>query len=639
MGIAFRAIPCQPIATGRPSHSGVLPLIHRIVRAARLGVAAALALSALAVAVPATAEPLPSEATAAVSAVPDRVVRAWREAPATPHARTAALRRLRLEYGLGDLRAPAQVVLTAADPDDPETGTRLARELAPRMPALGWVHVCDLWRAGAYGESVAALGRVLGAAFRDLESQLWLVGNGLVLLWFVVLVSTGAFILLLAAKACPRAAHDLADPLSTATPAFARGVLLACVLLGPLVLGEGLAGVVLAAFLVAFVYASPLERSALVLSAIGWTIALHPLAHGASVAAMGLELDPIARSALAVSRGTPTHADLERLEARFDDDLAAAHALAYHARRSGDEALAAARLDALAVRHPTDPVVLANRGNLEMRAGRTQEAIAYYERAARQTSSPTLLFDLSQAYAAVLRMEEAELALVRAQHLADAEVAALSSLSDPKLVADLGFPAQIVRARLESIPFDRAPTIRLVQALAPGRLGRDVRSAGAAFGVAILVGMLVASRFDRSTVCHRCGHRICIRCDDKVWSEDLCEDCHHLFKHPDATDPKLRTARLQALARRELWRGRLVALGSLLVPGVAGLAARRADVALLSLVLFATGAAWLRWPSGALVDASWLGDLAPVLLATVGVLALAGYGAIVAASFLVRRTR
>lgn len=578
-------------------------------------------------------------AQAAVSAAPDRVVRAWRESPATPHARTAALRRLRLEYGLGDLRAPAQVVLAAADQDDPETGTRLAHELAPQMPALGWAHARDLWRAGAFGEAVRAFASVLVAASGDLESQLWLVGNGLVLVWLVVLVSAGSFIVLLAAKAFPRAAHDLADPLSTAMPSFARVVLLGAVLMVPLAAGEGFAGFVVAAFLVAFVYANPLERSALVLAAIGWSIALHPLAHWASVGAMGIELDPIARSALAVSRGTEARADLERLEAHFDDDPAAAHAIVYRSRRIGDDALATARLEAFAARDPADPVVLVNLGNVEMRAGRTEEAIALYERAASRTSSPALLFDLSQAYAAVLRMDEAEHALVRAQQLADSEVAALSSLSEPRLVADLGFPSAMLRERLRAIPFEGTPTIRLVQTLAPGRLGRNVRTAGAAFGVAVLLGMLLASRFDRSTVCHRCGHRICTRCDDTVWSEDLCEDCHHLFKSPDATDPKLRMARLQVLARRERWRGRLIALASILVPGVAGLTVLRPDVALLSLALFACGAAWLCWPAGALVDTTWLGALAPVLLGLLGWLALAGYAAIVAGCLLLRRTR
>ncbi|MEZ4333488.1 MAG: hypothetical protein R3F35_17155 [Myxococcota bacterium] len=653
-------------------------MVHRIVRAARVAVvvAAALAASAVAAALPPTdiapsadivpvgpGEPLEADAASATavasaavvdaealfdpeamaetasSTSPDRVASAWRAAPPTPHARTAALRRLRLEYGLGDLPAPAQVVLAAADPDDPETGTMLARELAPQMPALGWVHVRDLWRAGAFGEAVRAFGGVVTAATRDLESQLWLAGNAVILAWLVVLATAGGFILLLAAKAFPRAAHDLADPLSTATPGFARAVLLVAALMLPLALGEGVAGFVLAAFVVAFVYADPLERSALVLSAIAWTVALHPLAHWASVAATGLELDPIARSALAVSRGTPTRADLERLEAHFDDDLAAAHAIAYHARRAGDEAVATARLEALAALHPADPVALANLGNVEMRAGRTEEAIALYERAASQTASPALLFDLSQAYSNVLRMDEAELALVRAQHLADAEVAALSSLSDPRLVADLGFPVSTLRARLETLSVDRTPTLRLVQILAPGRMGRNVRTAGAAFGIAVLFGMLAPSRFDRSSVCHRCGHRICTRCDETVWSDDLCEDCHHLFKNPDATDAKLRTARLQVLARREAWRSRLVAAGAVLVPGVAGLAVRRPDVALLSLALLAWGIAWLRWPAGVLVDTTWLGGLAPVVLGVFGVLALAGYAAIVAASLFVRRTR
>jgi hypothetical protein len=72
---------------------------------------------------------------------------------------------------------------------------------------------------------------------------------------------------------------------------------------------------------------------------------------------------------------------------------------------------------------------------------------------------------------------------------------------------------------------------------------------------------------------------------------------------------------------------------------MAGLAARRPDVALLSLALLAWGMAWLRWPAGVLVDSTWLGGLAPVVVGVLGALALAGYAAIVAGSFFVRRTR
>ena len=49
--------------------------------------------------------------------------------------------------------------------------------------------------------------------------------------------------------------------------------------------------------------------------------------------------------------------------------------------------------------------------------------------------SPTLLFNLSQAYAVVFRIDEYEKTLSRAQNLSDEEVAALSSLDEAVVVA------------------------------------------------------------------------------------------------------------------------------------------------------------------------------------------------------------
>lgn len=570
----------------------------------------------------------------------DRVIQAWQSAPPTPQARTAALRRLRLEYGLGDLRAPAQVVRSAMPPEDAAIGTTLARELAPGMPALQWAHVVDLWRGREAGAAVKAFGEMVWEMGHQLESQLWLIGNGMLLMWIVALASAAAFVALVGLKAVPHAAHDLGDLLAGGMPAFARHALFASVLLLPLWLGEGLAGVALVLFAVAFLYGAPRERSVLVMAAIALVVALHPLAQWASVAATVVDRDPVARSALAVTRGTAARADVERLEAAFGEDVIAAHAVAYRARRFGMDEVAKERLEALAERFPVDPVVLANRANIEMRAGRTKAAIGHYEHAAVQLESPELLFDLSQAYASVLRMDESESTLAHAQRIGDDEVAALSSLSDPQLVADLAFPIDVLAQRLRTLGLaGGSPPVYLTRTLAPGRLGEDVWTAAIGFALAAVFGVMLSARFDRSSLCARCGHRNCTRCDGAVWTNDLCEDCHHLFKNPEATDPKLRMARMQVLARRESVVNALVDLGSVAVPGVAGLSMRRPDLALLGIALFVWLMAWRQWPAGVLVDPSWLGALAPICFAVLGSAALLGYAAIVVAGLVARRNR
>lgn len=588
---------------------------------------------------PALTEANPELAAPLVERPRDRVVEAWRAAPPTPHARAAALRHLRLEYGLGDLRAPARIVHAAAVDEYADEATTLARDLAPQMPALQWARVQDLWRGGEAGAAVKAFGTMVWEAVHQLDAQLWLVGNGILLAWIVSLAAASAFLALLGLKAFSHAAHDLGDVLSVDMPSFARWALLAGVLLAPIGLGEGLAGLALGCFAIAFLYGKGRERSVLLMAATLWIVALHPLAHWASIATSAVEQEAITRSALAVSKGIETLADVERLEAVSVEDRAAAHALAYRDRRLGLEQQALRRLEAMNERWPTDAIVLANRANLEMRAGETLAAVERYERAVSQLDSPTLLFDLSQAYATLFRMEEYEGTLARAQRLDDQEVRALSSLTDSKLVADLAFPIEILRDRLRARGLAESPTAQLSEWIAPGRLGAGWTAMAIAFGAVVLGVALLGGRYDRSSMCTRCGHRICTRCEATVWSDELCEDCHHLFKNPEATDPKLRMARLQTLSRRESRIQGLIGFGALVVPGVAGLAIRRPDLALLGLVLFVWIVTWVRWPAGVLVDPLWLGALAPLCITFFGGLALVAYVAIVVRSLVASRNR
>lgn len=569
----------------------------------------------------------------------DRVLAAWREAPPTPRARAAALRRLRLEYGLGDLRSPARIVLETGRAEEVENAAELARGLAPQMPAMQWARIQELWDRGEAGAAVKGFGTMVWALVHQLDAQIWLLGNGLLLVWIVSLASAFAFIVLMGIKAFPHAAHDLGDVLSTGMPGFARAALLACVMLVPIWAGEGLAGLALLAFAIAFFYGKGLEKSVLLMAATLWIVALHPLAQWAAIATTVVDQDAIVRSALAVANGTETRADVERLEAVSDDDLAAAHALAYRDRRLDLTQQAVERLDAMAQRWPADAVVLANRATLEMRAGRIDEATNGFERAATQLDSPTLLFDLSQAYATSFRMDEYEKTLARAQRLDDGEIQALSSLSDSKLVADLGFPIQILRDRLRMRGLVDSPVVQLSEWIAPGRLGRGWSASAVAFGAVVLCVALVAGRYDRSSNCTRCGTRICSRCEDTVWSQELCEGCHHLFKNPEATDPKLRMARLQTLARRDSRIHGWVGLGTLLIPGVAGLAMRRPDLSLLGLALFVWAAIFVRWPAGVIVDPLWFGALAPFGFLFFGALAVVGYAAIVVGSLVTSRNR
>jgi tetratricopeptide (TPR) repeat protein len=567
----------------------------------------------------------------------EQVLARWQNASATPEARAAAVRRVRLELGLGDLLPPAVTLLRSASEEEPEIYAQLARDLAPGVPSIQLSTAGALWQSGDIGAAIHALIDSAVAAATHLELQLWLVENLALVLVIVVLGTSLAFMLLSALMVFPHAAHDLGDLLSSQTPAFARSAALAGLLLVPFVFGEGIVGVALALFALGFIYGTSRQRNALVMAAVLFVVGLHPMAQLASVTTSLFEKDAALNSVFAVVNGLETRADLERLRAAGPEHLVASHALAYHARRHGLNEEALGYLDEIAINHPGDPVMLANRGNVEMRRGKTEEAIEYYKRSAGIVDSPTVLFDLSQAYATAFRMESVESALARAQALDDDEVSALSSLEDATLVADLGMPFGLLQKNLIALALAQEPDTAVAEALAPGRLGERWSVTAIAFALVALISILVANRFDHASICTRCGHRICTRCEETVWSDVLCEDCHHLFQNPEDTDASLRMARLQSLSRREVRIDRIWLAASLIVPGAAGFASKRPDLAMFGLLLFAWAATWLIWPSGILVDPMLLGSGAWILFAIPGALAMLGYFGVVLASLVARK--
>ena len=568
----------------------------------------------------------------------EQVELAWSKSPEAAFARTAALRRVRLELGLADLVAPARVILGSATEENPEIYTEFALDLAPTTPLLQVAHVRALIASGDVGGAVKATGNSALSVLWNLSSQLWLIENLSFVLLIVMLAASFGFILLAALQVFPHAAHDVGDLLGgRGLPDFARSALLAAIVLAPFAFGEGVLGLALALFVVAFAYGKAHQRNVLLLAAILLVIGLYPLAQFVSVATTLVDQDPVASSVIAVVSGLETNADVERLEAVVDEDPAAAHALAYRARRYGLEESSRVQYAAIGERYPSDGFVLAALGNIEMRRGHTQAAIGFYERASSQVHSATLLFDLSQAYAGAFRMEEYEATLQRAQGIDPEIVAALSKLDDAKLVADLPFPEELLRDRFQSLMLSQDQPFDLTAALAPGRLGENERVTAGGFALAMLFCLLFANRFDHSSQCTRCGHRICTRCEETVWSEEVCEDCHHLFQYPAATDPSLRMARLQALSKRAVGIDRIVLAGSLLIPGVAGLSSRRPDFSMLGLLLFGWIAAWIVWPQGVFDDPLLMGDAAMICFAIPGVLAVLTYSGIVFASLVVRK--
>jgi tetratricopeptide (TPR) repeat protein len=424
---------------------------------------------------------------------------------------------------------------------------------------------------------------------RHLDARLWIEAT-LLEVAVLALLAGGAFYLLVAAAlVAPRAAHDLGDLVlrrGASAPGFARGALLATLLLLPAVLGEGAFGCVLGLFTVVFLYGDSGSRAAAGAAVLLVVSALHPAEDRARHAFAAVAADPLVPALDAAGRGVPSPLDLVRLERAAPADPLAAEALALRARRDGRIVEADAALRALA-EGSNDARLLANAANARLLAGELEPAIELYERAVDLDESPVLLFNLSQAYARAIRLSEHEAALSRAQELDADAVDALLASQDARgpLVADLPVPAGVLRRRLHQRADELGAASPLRAALAPGFLGGDpLRSAGAcAFLAGVAIALSGAFRASRS--CARCGARLCPRCDRRGGAQGLCEACTRLHHRPETTDPQLRFERLAALRARGRREARLHLALALAVPGSAGLLAGRPARALAATLL------------------------------------------------------
>jgi len=567
----------------------------------------------------------------------NEVERAWFSAGEDPVVRASAAWTRGLQLGARNYEAAARALLTTV----PGPASRLERaslavRLAPDLP-LARMELAAAHLEGAdYASALQELLAGIRAIPRHLEASAWLAGSLLAMSAMALTLGCVAFILWVGLSVFRHASHDLGDLVSRAMPDFARAALLAAALLLPMLLGEGLVGLVVGLFLLGFLYCEAGYRRALALSAALLVIGLYPMARWAGVALTHLDSAPVASAAHSVVRSMHSPADIEVLQ-RAGDDRLALEALALHERRSGDAVAARQRYERLLQETPLDPVVLANLSNIHFALGDDERAILLGERAERLMPSATLLFNLSQVYARSFRMDEFEGALAEAQAIDAVRVVNLSRAGSPDFVADLDFPLEPIRSRM----LQRATGEHFVEPVArflmPGWLGQGWVHTTSAFAVVAALGLLLGGRWEHSSRCIRCGRRVCRRCDGRAGSHQVCEGCHHLFHRPEASDSNLRMARLSELRARDARLGRLAVGASLLFPGAGGLLARRADLSFLGLLFFTWGAVLLAWRQGVVVDPMAVGVAGPLVFALLGGLAFLGYGVVVAHGLVIRR--
>ncbi len=555
----------------------------------------------------------------------ESIERAWR-APELPLTERVARTRERMAtFGLASLEPAARALLAPGEGGDAITRARAAVDLAPDLPAARTALASALLERG---DPIAAGSEAFGAVaalFRHLEARLWLEATALQAL-VVALLSAGALYLLVASGlVLARAAHDLGDLAlgwsqrgARSTPSFARAGLLAAVLLLPAVLGEGPFGLVLALFTVVFLYGDAGQRAAAGAAALLVVAALHPVAERGRAAFAAIGADPLVPALYAAQRDVASSLDMLRLERAAGADPLAAEALALRAKRDGRLTEADVAFKKLVV-DSADPRLLNNAANVRLLLGEVDSATELYERAVESEESPSVLFNLSQAYARAIRLSEHEAALTRAQSLDAASVDRLLALqgSSATAVVDLPVSPGTLQRRLHERVSAAHATLPLRAVLAPGLLGGAPLRSVLALALLAVVALALASVFRPSRACGRCGARLCPRCDRRGGAHGLCEACTRLHQRPETTDPRLRMEKLAALRERERRDARRHVALALVVPGSAGLLAGRPGLGLLAALLACGSGAGLAACFGGLPDPLAVGGAGALLLGAV----------------------
>lgn len=512
--------------------------------------------------------------------------RLWLEA-ADPEARVAKAEGVARQLGVASYDAAGRALLLATpDGSAAEQAARVAHGLPYAQGALA--------SARLRGGNVIGAGTALLAGFaaldRHLEASLWLRAHLFRAVAFACAWGGFAFLLVAGASSLRRAAHDVGDVLSDEMPSWQRLLLVGALVLLPASFGQGAFGLALGLLGLGLAAGDPKQRPALIAAAVACWLGAQPLLGAASRALAAFDADPVALAAWSVESDAAHPGELARLAAAASDDALARRALAVHARRTGDLALADERYAALVDGDAVDPALLNNAGNVRFARGRLDEAIELYQDAAAQERSAVLFFNLAQAYGSDIRSREQDLALARAQSLDRSLVGELTGFEpsfETGLAVDLPTPPGVLRARLLDAPSAPALASALRDGFAPGALGRSALVMALALAAVVAASLLAARGHVPARWCRQCGARCCPRCDDPPEALSVCRDCARTVQRKDGVDAGRQGARRVEVRERARRLLPLWIAASLVLPAVGALRGRRPLLALAGALGFA----------------------------------------------------
>ncbi len=555
------------------------------------------------------------------------VRRAWNTSALSLEKRVDKTRRAGLEIGVWNLDAAARSLVASGNSRPTVEQARAAVALAPDLPMARMALARALWlQERSPISAIRATWAALAAIPRHLEASVWFAGISAYVLALALIYGGLLCLAVSAAVVSLHAAHDLGDTVSNEMPTFARAALLAAAILLPLALGQGLVGAGLGLLALAALYGSTRQRFVLVLASGAVVAGMYPVAQLAGAALTAYSHDPVVAASYSSTEGFITPVDRLRLEQNARTDSLAVHALAVTERRSGNLAAADAHYQRILAEDSSSQATLNNAANVRLTLGHMELALDLYRRASEAGESARVLFNLSQAYGASFAVDDLTRTLANAQRLDGNVVAELTRLQgsdETGFTIDLPVDRRMLWDRAYHGAAAHALAAEFRSGLAPGLLGSQWWVTAAAFALVVIAASLASMRLRASRLCSRCGRRLCPRCDREFGGGEICEGCTRLFHQPETTDRSLRLARINVLRHRDERMSRIVLLASILVPGYAGLIARRHGWSLVGSIAAALAIAALVFRNGVAIDPMVAGAAAPVFFGLIAVTSLA----------------
>lgn len=482
--------------------------------------------------------------------------------------------RERIEQGKAADALAAATAAVALAPDDPAAHTALARSQISN---------------GAYGAAAGELEAGALAAWRNLRARVRLLGNLAVALLAGLLAAYAAFLVIALFRHGRYLAHDFRHALADNMPRGLAAIIFIPFLAFPLVFGLGVLPLLAWVTLVLWLQLSSRERVVAALFLL-----------------LGVGSPSLARHAagfFAFEGG-----ETGRLFAAVHEDEIAPRDLA----------------DLTSVADASgDPDLLLTLGNAHLRAGRYAVADGFYQRALEKgetasasvglgvvkyaegdvaaaialwqkaiAADPNLFaahYDLSRVYNERTELENAnkEIAAARAidSHAYD-RVFGMGLPPERKAATESGTglpvvaPAYVNRLLQTSIIPDEkllsrafgSPEAAAIARQSWRRVSPAIPLDGipVVFGIALAFGGLLAATYRGvvpSRPCHRCGTRLCLRCDGPPLEDDLCAACYHAFIRTEGIDPRQRAMKEREVQDYQSGLKRRRTLLSVLVPG------------------------------------------------------------------------